>query len=226
MELILLHGAIGSRSQLESLAETLRQKYIVHLLSFSGHGGLPLPSEPFSISLFADDVLAYMDAHGIAQTSIFGYSMGGYVALYLAKHFPARISKIITLATKFSWDDTIAANEVKMLDPEKIEQKLPAFAASLRDRHAPTDWKLVLKFTAEMMLAMGADNPLKLEDYGTLHHPVLVMLGDRDKMVSFEETVAVYKALPNAQLCVLPGTGHPIELVNLDFLNQAMLGFL
>ena len=37
------------------------------------------------------------------------------------------------------------------------------------------------------------------------------MLGDRDKMVSLEETTAVYKAIPHAALAVLPNTPHALE---------------
>ncbi len=51
--------------------------------------------------------------------------MGGYVALYLAKHHLQLVHKIFTLATKFHWDETVAANENKRLQPEGIEEKVP-----------------------------------------------------------------------------------------------------
>ena len=54
--------------------------------------------------------------------------MGGYVALQLANKHPKYVQKIITLGTKFAWDKETAAKEVKMLNPEKIEEKIPAFA--------------------------------------------------------------------------------------------------
>lgn len=64
--------------------------------------------------------------------------------MYLAEHHPQRIKKIITLATKFNWDETIAAQKIKMLNADKIEEKLPRFAAGLQKRHAPNNWKTVL----------------------------------------------------------------------------------
>ena len=45
------------------------------------------------------------------------------------------------------------------------------------------------------------------------------MLGDRDKMVSLDETVAVYKSLPNAEMCVLPNTPHPLEQADTGLLT-------
>jgi pimeloyl-ACP methyl ester carboxylesterase len=128
MDILLLHGAIGAASQLLPLKALLTKSYKVHTLDFTGHGGKPFGNEPFSIKLFADDVISYMDEHQISKVNILGYSMGGYVGMYIAKHHPERIDKIITLATKYNWNETIAAKEVQMLNPEKIAQKLPAFA--------------------------------------------------------------------------------------------------
>ncbi len=226
MDILLLHGAIGSATQLAPLQRVLEQNHRVFSINFSGHGGQASNSENFGIALFASDVLAFLDANSIGKITIFGYSMGGYVAMYLAKHHPERIDRIITLATKYNWDEAIAAREVQMLNPDKISEKLPAFAETLTQRHAPADWKDVLHKTATMMLQMGADNPIKTIEYNGITHPTLVVLGDRDKMVTLEETVAVYKALPNAQLCVLPRTPHPIEQVNVELLTTVVEEFL
>lgn len=224
-QILLLHGALGSKEQFVDMSVQLADAYIVHSINFSGHGGSPLPEDEFSIPLFATEVLDFLDSKGINSINIFGYSMGGYVAMFLAKNHPQRVEKIITLATKFTWDETIAANETKMLNPAKIEEKLPDFATTLQKRHAPNDWKTVLSKTAEMLTAMGQDNPLKSDDYSEIQHQILLMLGDRDKMVTLDETVQVYNALPKAQLAVLPNTAHPIEVVNTNRLAAEINSF-
>lgn len=214
MHLLLLHGAIGAADQLTPLSAILKKDYTVHTLDFSGHGSKPFPGKPFSISLFAEDVLIYMDEHHLDQTTIFGYSMGGYVGMYLALHRPSRVQKLITLATKFRWDPAIAQRERQMIDPDKIEEKVPAFARVLEQRHQSKDWKEVLEHTATLLTGLGDHPPLTIDVYPEIKIPVLLLLGDRDKMVSLEETLAVFKSLPNAQLGVLPGTPHPIEQVD------------
>ena len=55
---------------------------------------------------------------------------------------------------------------------------------------------------------------------------VWVVLGDRDKMVTLDETLEVYKNLPNAQLAVLPNTPHPIEMINTGRLASELKAFL
>jgi len=216
--LILLHGAIGSSEQLKPLANALENEFIVHLINFSGHGGKPIPDMKFSIALFANDVIKYMTENEIAQANIFGYSMGGYVAMYLAKHHSENINRVITLATKFHWDEAAAAKEIKMLDANTIQQKVPAFAQQLSNRHFPNDWKKVLEKTAKLLTELGACNTLQLNDYLSVHTPCLILLGDRDKMVTLNETVNVYKQLPAAQFGILPNTPHQVEQVNLSFL--------
>jgi pimeloyl-ACP methyl ester carboxylesterase len=217
--LILLHGAIGAGDQLQPLADHLSAHYDVHAIDFSGHGAARPTDLPFCMELFANDVRSYMLSNGLVGADFFGYSMGGYVAMYLARHSPELVGRVVTLATKWHWDEATAAKETQMLNVDKIEQKLPAFAETLHKRHTAHGWKNVLLKTATMMLALGADNPLKTEDHAAISHSSLLLLGDRDKMVTLDETLAVYKALSNAQLGVLPGTGHPIEQVDADMLS-------
>lgn len=217
--LLVLHGAIGAAVQMGPLADALRAHYDVHVLDFSGHGGRVIGDAPFSIELFARDVLSYMEFHGLARVSVFGYSMGGYVGMYLARHHADRVERVMTLATKYWWDEIVAAKEVQMLNPDKIEVKLPAYAGTLMQRHEPQDWKQVLHKTAEMMLAMGAHNPLSMDDYALIDKPCLILMGDRDKMVTLDETLQVYKAVPGAQLGILPGVPHPIEQVDAGMLS-------
>lgn len=224
--LLLLHGAIGSSAQFFALAGYLQEFRAVYFPDFNGHGGKPFSNGGFSIPGFAAEVIDLMAEKNIREASVFGYSMGGYVGIYLAKHFPEKIRSVMTLGTKFRWDENIAAKESKMLDPESIESKVPAFAAELDKRHAPGNWKELLFKTAALLTAMGKDNPLKDEEYALIRQPVCLMLGDRDKMVGLDETVDVYRKLTNGQLSVLPNTPHPIEKADPERLAFEIAGFL
>ena len=224
--ILLLHGAIGAADQLQPLAAALNSFYKVYTIDFSGHGTKPLPGEAFSIDLFARDVLAFMEEHSIERASIFGYSMGGYVAMYLATKYPEKVDRVVTLATKFHWDEPTAIKETQMLNTDKIAEKVPAFASALEKRHVAKDWKEVLSRTAAMLTSLGTDNTLKPDTYKNIAVESLLLLGDRDKMVGLEETLQVYKTLPAAQLGILPGTPHPIEQVDVDLLAYFIRHFI
>ena len=218
--IVLLHGATGAASQLQPLADALGKYYSVHTINFSGHGGEPMPGEAFSIELFANQVLTFLDERQLVSPIVFGYSLGGYVGMYIARHHPGRISKLITLATKFHWDESIAAKQQRSFDANVILEKAPAFAEQLQQMHAPNNWKEVLTKTGAMLTSLGNRNTLSTEDYPQVQAEVLLIQGDKDRMVTLEETIAVYRALPanSARLCVLPGTPHPLEQVDLRLL--------
>lgn len=218
-DLILLHGAIGAKDQLKPLEENLSAKFTVHNLNFSGHGGEPM-LEKFSIESFAKEVLEYMDLKQIGSANIFGYSMGGYVALYMAKNYPDKVKKVFTLGTKFLWTTEIADKEIKMLNANKIAEKLPAFVKTLESRHQPNDWKIVLQKTSDMMIELGNRNVLQQEDFKEIKQAISIAIGDRDNMATLEETIDVYRQLPNANLIVFPNTHHPIEKVDLKKLSN------
>jgi len=207
-KLILLHGAMGSSEQMLPVIEKLNDEFEIHNLELPGHGS-SRSEVHFDLENFAGFVIRYMDKHNMDRASFFGYSMGGYIGLYIAAKFPGKIEKLITLGTKLSWSKEIAENEIKMLDPETIESKLPAFAQQLDERHHAENWKWLMIKTAGLMLGLG--NESGLIDFEKIEIPVLLMLGDRDKMVGFEETQEVYKKLKLGSLAVLPGHPHPIE---------------
>lgn len=214
-KLLLLHGAIGSSQQFKQVVELLNNTFDIHTLDFSGHGGKPIPDAPFSIELFANDVLKWMQENKIATIDIFGYSMGGYVALYLAKHHPEKVGNVFTLATKFNWNPEGATKEAAMLNPEKIAEKVPTFAKALEQKHGK-NWKTVLTQTAEMMINLGNSPALPLTALTEIQQPVLISVGDKDNMVTLEETIAAYRSIKSAQLLVLPQTPHPFEKVDAE----------
>ncbi|MFN4254614.1 MAG: alpha/beta fold hydrolase [Saprospiraceae bacterium] len=223
--LILLHGALGAADQMQALQTALAPDFQTFTFSFSGHGGLPLPDAPLSIGLFADDLLRFMDAENLPQADVFGYSMGGYVALEFARRHPARLRRIATLGTKFGWSPDIAAREAAMLNPEKWEAKVPQFAQMLAARHAPTDWKTLTQRTAEMMLALGNGAALTGAQLADIQQPVQIMVGELDNMVSREESEWAAGNLPGGSFECLPGVKHPFEQVDVGMLAERMRVF-
>ena len=220
---LLLHGALGSSSQLLPLKTQLENiGHIVYTLKFSGHGGQPFSENGFGIEIFAEELLQFLNSQKIERINIFGYSMGGYVALWLAHQHPERFQKIITLGTKFDWSPESAAKEVKMLDPEKLQEKVPAFAETLKQRHLPNDWKILLQKTAEMMLTLVNKPPLTDEVLKQIKIPTMICQGEMDAMADINYTKQVAGYLPQAECKMLAKTPHPIEKVKLNLITELL----
>ena len=149
--LILLHGALAQKHQFNDLLPLLHCGEVLPL-DFPGHGDLPFTDNTiFNLPLLAEYVLSVMDKNEIQQADLMGYSMGGYVAMYLANKYPDRFTGILTLATKYRWNHEIALQETARLNPEVLTEKAPAFVAQLQNLHPHTDWKLLLNQTAAFM---------------------------------------------------------------------------
>ena len=224
-DLILVHGALGSKDQLIPLRPELEKKFNIYTLNFEGHGGV-FSSNEFSTKLFAKNLADFIELNNLKGTNVFGYSMGGYVALEVVLKYPGYINKIVTLGTKFKWDKESAVKEAKMMNPEIIEKKIPHFAESLKKRHEPYDWKVIMSKTADLMLDMANGKALTNSDFGKIQNDVLILIGAEDKMVTREESEQTSKQLPNAKYIVLENTPHPIENVNLGLLANTIREFI
>jgi esterase/lipase len=214
----MLHGALGSKEQFVELEEILGGKFRVHTLNFSGHGRRPSHHHAFTIQNFSHEVLDWMNEHYIKTIDVFGYSMGGYVALWLARFYPDRVGRIFTLGTKLKWNEEEAEKELKMLNPEKVLEKVPAFAQSLEERHGEHEWKSLMSKTALLMKDL-AHTHLTEQDFIKISHHVLLGRGEQDNMVTFEETDYVHHLLKNSEFRSYENVVHPIEKVPVELLQ-------
>lgn len=222
--LILLHGALGSKEQFNDILSPLENSFEVHLLDFEGHGEAGPTDSPFRVSYFAENVLGLLDVHGIEKANIFGYSMGGYVALTLAHENPGCINKVATLGTILSWNKKIAARECGYLNPSKMKEKVPHFVDRLTERHI-AGWERVVNRTREMLQYLGNEPNIKDENWKDLAMPVRLHVGDRDTTVELGNTVENCRKMRHGELCVLPGSGHPFEDINKKVLLASLLDF-
>ena len=166
-----------------------------------------------------------MDGASIDQADVFGYSMGGYVALYLAATSPDRVRRVATLATKLAWTPETAARECALLDAATIRAKVPKFAAALEARHTAAGWEALLTNTAELLRELGSRPRLTNEVLASIRQPARIAVGDRDGTVTIDECVSAVRQLPQGELEVFPRTPHPFEKVPIERLAYSLSEF-
>ncbi len=209
--LVVLHGALGSATQLAPVAAELAPLGEVHRVELPGHGDTALGTVPFTIDGFAVALRAALLQRGIERPVVFGYSMGGYIALALESSWPGTIAGLVTLGTKYRWTADSAAAEADKLDPDAIRAASPRFAEALADRHRIAGgWEGVAHRTAGLMRALGRGEALTIERLRAIRCPVHCAVGERDAMVSVEETRDLADAV-RGNTWVLAGVQHPIE---------------
>ncbi|HQW87355.1 MAG TPA: alpha/beta fold hydrolase [Flavobacteriales bacterium] len=223
MNILLLHGALGTKRQLAFLADGLDHAHC-RSLTFTGHGEDELPEDGLSFDRFLHDIDTALEKVDSA-VHIFGYSMGGYAALLWAARNPGRVASVTTLGTKLVWTPEGLQKELKKLDPAVMEEKVPEFAMGLAAAHGPERWKELVKRTADLMTGLAAQPLLTDEVLAAIECPVLLIVGDRDTTAVPEDTLLTARKLKDAGVMVLPRTRHPFEEVDLDLLITQLSRF-
>jgi pimeloyl-ACP methyl ester carboxylesterase len=224
-DLILLHGALGHSKQFEPYEPFLSEHFRVHKLLFHGHGATKVPDAGLNMEQYTLQLQQYIEVHALKEVAIFGYSMGGYVALTYAMQPDSKAASVLTLATKLNWTPETVAKEIKMLDPDLISEKVPKYAAQLAALHGAEHWKQLLPAIAKLMTDLAEKPLLNNAQYRLLNLPVQMMVGDKDVMVSVAETLEATRNIPDSRLAVLPETKHPIDMVRPDLLIGLMKDF-
>lgn len=224
---MVVHGALGSASTMAPLTDALQEqrRYArVRCVELPGHGKTPLSDgSNFAMRAFAHALHDAIRNEGLPRPVVFGYSMGGYVALLLEALHPGTFGGIVTLGTMLHWDSSVATRAASRLDAGVMRQKVPDFVNMLDERHAAVGGaEAVLGNTASMLLSLGTAAPLTAAMLGSIQCPVHLLVGDRDDSVTLEDATAVAARMPRAQAVMLPDTPHPIERVSLPLLVQAI----
>ncbi len=220
---IYLHGALGSAAQFDALREKLPNAPPGFAINLPGHGQTSHEG-PFSMEGFEAAVLTFLKAQNFPKVQLVGYSMGGYLALWLAWKHPEIISSVITYGTKLDWTPEVASGMSRMFDPEKIEAKAPQLAESLAHTHGAERWKNLCRQTDAFLQALGQGKGIPFEAFAGIQCPVCIGWGDQDHVVTEAESRRVAEAIPNGRFVSIPGGKHLIEQVEVEVLVDYVVG--
>jgi pimeloyl-ACP methyl ester carboxylesterase len=208
--MLLLHG--GGNSIHGSFAKQLdvfAKSYSIVAPEQIGHGHTPDLDGPITYSAMADDTAALLEQLHLKDVDVVGWSDGGIIALMLAARHPELVRRLAVSGVNFSLEG---------LPPDDLRQMREKDAANAGAR--TVDAKL-----NHMWLTSPTTADLSPALLGTIHKRVLVMAGDHD-LIRLDHTIALYRALPDARLCILPGTQHGTFIQRPEWVNPIVLAFL
>ena len=222
--LLLLHGAFGFVEGWATVLPALTKTHQVIAVELQGHGHTNDLDRPLTYGQMAEDTAALLDQLKIKNADVFGYSMGGTVALGLAIRHPDLVRKLATFGS--------CAGKMKdTYDPETYKQFLslstdfaPPVLKEPYDRMAPDPKRWPVLVTK--IKNMGRDfNGYSAAELKAIKAQTLIMMGDRDA-VRPEHAVEMYRLIPNAQLAIFPGADHFLLFSDPEKLLSALLPFL
>jgi len=211
--LLLLHGALGSSKTFDLFIESISSSFNPITFDFRGHG-IYAQDTHISTEILSLQLIEFIEINNLKSVCVFGYSMGGYIALMACFKRPDLFDKVITLATKFDWNIETVKKEIGLLQTLKNLPVDHPFLKQLELFHTKDNINTCFQGVEQVMLELGSSNFLNSASLNQIKNNVHLLLGEMDTMVSIEETKAVVNALPFAQLTILPNTKHPFEKVN------------
>jgi methylmalonyl-CoA epimerase len=223
--LLLLHGAAGSTAlETTPLMRKLEATFRVLAVDFTGHGQSSMPDDPeFTADLFADNARAALDHFGVEAADVFGFSMGGNMALQTARRHPDRVRRLAVHGANVAWNDDLVDAMVSRLNADVIASRQPATARRLAAAHS--DWKQLFAATQDFVEQLPALTQEMLDASAALDHPVLVSAVDEDDLFPLETPLTLHRQLPNARLAILPGRRHALPDAPLSHLADLLREF-
>ncbi len=219
--LLLLHGALGSRRQLKHLQARVGGV----AFDLTAHGTNAIPDDGITFDHFIEDIDREFTQQKWKSAHLFGYSMGGYAALLYAARHPERVESVATVGTKLLWTDEGLQKELRKLDPDVMVAKVPAFTRMLAEAHGADRWRNVVKAIAKSMTDLAHAPLLTPEVCSRIQCHVLLCVGDGDTTAVPHDTRVFASGLERANVEVLRSTSHPFEEVDMNVLEKVLEDF-
>ncbi|WP_084679711.1 alpha/beta fold hydrolase [Curvibacter lanceolatus] len=215
-----------------------------HVIAFDNRGvGASTGAPANTIEQMADDAIRFIEAKGLQQVDLFGFSMGGMISQEIALKAPQRVRKMILAGTGPAGGRGISAvagvanydlirATLTGQDPKqylfftrsaKGIEAGQAFLARLQERTEQRDANIAIGAYVAQLQALAAWGQKRPADLSAIQQPVLVANGDDDRMVPSSNSYDLAKRLPHAQLIIYPDAGHGgIFQYHEDFVPKAL----
>jgi len=214
---LLVHG-LGSRAEdWRELAPILAKAgFRVYMPDLPGYGRSEKPADfSYSVPDEAAVVVGFLDAMGLEQVDLGGWSMGGWIAQRVAGEHPERVRRLMlfdsagiyqmpewntNLFTPVTLAELDEFDALLMPDPPRI----PGFVARDVLRHLRSNAWIVKRAMGSMLKGQDATDSL----LPGLKMPVLLVWGEKDRVTPLVQAEKMHSLAPQSELVVIPGCGH------------------
>jgi 3-oxoadipate enol-lactonase len=234
--LLLSHSLGASGSMWEPQIRELGKRFRLLIPDHRGHGESSVPEQVYSIEDFGCDVLAMLDQLELQRVHFCGLSLGGMIGMWMARHAPERIDRLVLCNTAAKIMDTgLLQDRLRMIRQHGLE----AIAESVIDRWFSAPFQSahrdIVQASREMFLANSATGYINTshavcnldlrEDLASIACPTLVIAGRHDLATPVAWNAAIASAIAESEFKVLDAA-HLSNIEAAGSFNQSVEDFL
>lgn len=222
--LIILHGIFGSGDNWLTLGRQFAETRRVFLLDQRNHGRSPW-DDAFSYQLLADDLLEFVNTHGLDTVDLIGHSMGGKVSMLFALQHPERVKSLVIvdiaprmynlqehkhiLSTLADFD--LNRYQTRTEIDQALAADLPEYGTRqfilkniYRNEAHQFAWRLNVKALQANLTEIG----MSLNSEARFTIPTLFIAGGKSKYIQPEDHARIHTLFPQARIATVPHAGH------------------
>lgn len=239
--IVFIHGFPLNKSMWDKQVNALKDDYRVIAYDIRGHGNSEVGTVNFSIDLFVNDLLSFMDALKIEKTILCGLSMGGYIALNAVENHPERFTALILSDTNCTADTPEAKEKrmntiisIKKNGVEKLADDLlpnlfaaESFISNLEEIAAVKEMIVTTTIPSlNKSLHALANRKETCSKLAKIKVPVLILVGEEDKITPPEAAIAMQEKIKDSSLQLIPHAGHLSNMENENEFNSQLEKFI
>jgi pimeloyl-ACP methyl ester carboxylesterase len=217
---VLLHGGLSDSTTWGLQVPALAENYRTFAFDRRGHGRTADTDAPFDYGEMAGETVTFLEEVVGGPASLVGWSDGGIVSLLTSMSRPDLVRRQVLIGANFHHNG-MYPNFDTGDDPEA--EGLAALK-SIYESVAPDPphWPV---FYGKAVHLFRVAPELTVEDLRRVTVPTLVLAGD-DDCILHAHTIDLFENIPDAQLAIVPGTSHMLQLEKPALVNQLIVDFL
>ena len=216
--LVLLHPGGADSRAFDSTLDGLADRFHLYRFDRRGHGRTADIDGPISFEQMARDTIAFIETVVGEPVHLLGHSDGAPVGLLVARLRPDLVRRLVFSAGIFHHDGWIPG----VLD---MHDDVVEFLGDWYGEVSPDGREHWPVFLAKLDRMHREEPTLTPEDLAGIATPTLLMFADDDE-VEFDHIGVMLRALPDAQLAIVPGTGHGLLVDKPELCNAMIIEFL
>ncbi len=235
--LVLINGLAEQAESWYCNVEAWRKHFDVYtpnLLAYQGTAiqrritaGLPIdvPYVVEQLRIFIEEFVQYSPVHLLAN------SLGGKIAVEFAARFPDQVNRLVLLCPSgLSAEERLpVVDGVRRNDPSSLISSVfqdssradPNLVSYYQEKFASRSWRSGLLRTIR-----GTMEHRVVERLAEVSQPTLLVVGQRDRIVNPEDSIAAAQRLRKGKLVVLPECGHAPQIEEAETINRLVIRFL